>query len=69
MTKEEFEKLSQEEQNKYMIYNARETYFYLLEGSLKEWAMLSKEEKKKMDRLIKAIVAYQDFIIQETLNK
>lgn len=69
MTKEEFEKLSQEEQNKYMIYNARETYFYLLEGSLKEWAMLSKEEKKKMDRLIKAIIAYQDFIIQETLDK
>lgn len=69
MTKEEFEKLSQEEQNKYMTYDARKTYFYLLEGSLKEWAMLSKEEKKKMDRLIKAIIAYQDFIIQETLNK
>ena len=69
MTKEEFEKLSQEEQTKYMIYDARETYLYLLEGSLKEWAMLSKEEKQKMNRLLKAIVAYQDFVIQQTLKK
>lgn len=63
MTAEQFEQLSQENrENLLMIYEARETYFYLLEGTLKQWSIVDKDEQKRMNKLLKAISEYADFL-------
>ena len=63
MTAEQFCNLPQKDRDLLLaIYEARETYFYLLEGTLKEWAIIDKDEQKKMNKLLKAIVEYADFL-------
>lgn len=45
------------------IYSARFDYFSLLRGGLKEWLITDEDEKKKMQKLLKAIEDYRKFIV------
>lgn len=50
------------------VYDARGTYIVLLAKGLQEWKILSKEEQKKINSIIRSLTKYCNFI-QDELDK